>query len=228
MTKAPWTLTACLAALAAGPALGQGIVAPRCADGTEGVFNGHPFAPLDCPENILERPQGGPPPAPDALLAKKADKKLRDPGPVLGKWAGIVVFANLRYEVFLQVEKGKGKSLDVLLEAKNYRTHIATAVHGHAKPRWTKGQYDAELQLLYWKPGKKLQGELVLGGTAESGPFDRSALLTLSAGKGRHLVLFKAQGPDRLAFRYEDRSGFFSSGPMAMEGELTRTTRDSL
>ncbi|MFA6318654.1 MAG: hypothetical protein WC943_14695 [Elusimicrobiota bacterium] len=220
--------------LAATPAaLGQGLRAPRCADGSAGDFNGHPVIPLDCPENLAERPGSGAPLAPEALFMKKPDKGLLDPSPLLGKWESIAVYANQRYEVFLQVEKGKGKSLEAVLQVRNYRSREETTAHAKAKARWTRGLYDAEARLLFWDgQGKPLKAGLrfapVPPGSPEAARFDRFALLSYDGKRGQHLLFFKPDGPDRLVFQYEDRSGFFASEPVRSEGVLTRSKKDSL
>ncbi|MBI5883322.1 MAG: hypothetical protein HZB91_09490 [Elusimicrobia bacterium] len=224
---------ACLLAGLASAVQGQELRAPRCADLSVGAFNGHPFIPLDCPENLEDRPDTGAPLAGSDLPPKKADKKLSDPGPLLGKWEGVVVFGNLRYEVFAQVEKVKGRTLEAVFQVKNYRTYGETAVYAKARPRWSRGKYDAEVRLLFWDGrAKPLKAGVRLGGlpaaAAEASRFDRVAVVSYEGKQGQHLVFLKPDGADRIVFQYEDRSGFFASEPIRVEGVLTRSQRDTL
>ncbi|MBI4679492.1 MAG: hypothetical protein HY748_18110 [Elusimicrobia bacterium] len=234
MNRTSALLGTALSALLGAAAAAQAVRAPRCADGSEGALNGHPFAPLDCPENLEGVARSGAPRTPESLLARKPEKKLCDPSPLMGRWEGLTVFGFFRYEIFLHVERVKGKSLNAVFQAKNYRTHEETSVHAWAKPRWWKrGWYDARVQLLFWNREKRpIQASLRLTQVPPGSPlaarFDRAALLSYEGSLGEHLVFFKFDGPDRISYRYEDRSGLFSPQPLELEGLLTRSQRETL
>ncbi|MBI5210064.1 MAG: hypothetical protein HY927_08840 [Elusimicrobia bacterium] len=192
------------------------------------TFTGSPFLPLACPGSTLQAPVE-PPPA-KALESKKPDKKLFEPKPLIGRWEGITMYGNLRYEVFLEVWKENRKTYSAVFMAKNYRTHVKHALHAVGKPGKERGEYLGETKLLSW-PAPAI-GTVVrfspAPADAAKAKWDRQASVQFEGKAGRHLVRFSIVGKDKIAYSYEDWSGRIAPQTVKAEGELARTKRDSL
>ncbi len=200
------TFLAALALLMIPPA-----AAGPCPGGGELEFTGHPFFPSSCPPEAAV-------PAPPESHAPKPDKKSADLSPFLGRWTGIVNFANQRYEAAWELSRpAKGKGTTARAAIMNYRTHARHALSASLKPALFGSSWNAEVRL-DGGASKPLKGELRLAPSSEA-PFEREAWLSYKGRDGWHRLAWRLVSPDSLSFRYQDLSdGLGREGA----GELAR------